>query len=78
MATTSHPEFNANTEGSEVVKAFADIIKGKTIVITGVNREGLGFSTAEALVSSFHFQIRHYHQQIAGISSSSQPRLRES
>lgn len=51
MAVTSHPEFNEDTEGLEVTKAFADGVRGKTIAITGVNRSGLGFATAEALVS---------------------------
>jgi hypothetical protein len=51
MASTSHPEFNKNTEGLEVAKAFADQISGKTILVTGVNLKGIGFATAEAFVS---------------------------
>jgi hypothetical protein len=50
MATTTHPEFNEHTEGIDVAKAFADGIRGKTVVITGVNRGGIGFGTAEAFV----------------------------
>lgn len=52
MAATTHPEFNANTEGVEVAKAFPSQIRGKTVIITGVNRGGIGFSTAQALVSA--------------------------
>ncbi|VUC25497.1 unnamed protein product [Clonostachys rosea] len=51
MATTTHPEFNANTEGIEVAKAFPDSVRGKTIIVTGVNRNGIGFTTAQALAS---------------------------
>ncbi|KAL1861334.1 hypothetical protein VTK73DRAFT_7149 [Phialemonium thermophilum] len=51
MPSTTHPEFNANTEGLEVAEAFADGIRGKTIVITGVNPGGIGFSTAQAFAS---------------------------
>lgn len=47
----THPEFNANTEGIEVAKAFADSVRGKTIIVSGVNRNGIGFTTAQALVS---------------------------
>jgi NADP-dependent 3-hydroxy acid dehydrogenase YdfG len=52
MASTTHSEFNANTEAVEVAKAFADGICGKTVLITGVNRGGIGFATAHAFVSS--------------------------
>lgn len=48
---TSHPEFNRDTEGLDVAKAFPDGIRKKTIIITGVNRSGVGFSTAQAFVS---------------------------
>ncbi|RYP84523.1 hypothetical protein DL769_001182 [Monosporascus sp. CRB-8-3] len=51
MPTTTHPEFNANTESLEVVKAFADGVRGKTIIVTGANRGGIGFSTAQAFAS---------------------------
>lgn len=52
MAATTHSEFNANTEGLEVVKAFASQIRGKSVIVTGVNRGGIGFATAQALVST--------------------------
>jgi hypothetical protein len=50
MATT-HPEFNDKTESIEVAKAFAAVIRGKTILVTGVNLGGIGFTTSEAFVS---------------------------
>lgn len=51
MPSTTHPEFNAATEGLEVARAFSSAIRGKTAMVTGVNIKGIGFSTAEALVS---------------------------
>lgn len=51
MAATSHSEFNDQAEGLKVAQAFASSIHGKTIIITGVNRAGIGFTTAEAFVS---------------------------
>ncbi|RYP64385.1 hypothetical protein DL771_008779 [Monosporascus sp. 5C6A] len=51
MPTTTHPEFDANTEALEVAKAFADGVRGKTIIITGVNRSGIGFTAAQAFAS---------------------------
>ena len=52
MTATTYKEFNENTEGFEVAKAFAGAIHGRTIIITGVNLHGIGFTTAEAFVSS--------------------------
>ncbi|KAM0204954.1 hypothetical protein ACHAPQ_010403 [Fusarium lateritium] len=49
MASTTHAEFGIHTEAVDIAKAFADGIRGKTILITGVNRSGIGFSTAHAL-----------------------------
>ncbi|KAJ9613130.1 hypothetical protein H2200_003071 [Cladophialophora chaetospira] len=51
MTATTHSEFNANTEALEVAKAFPDAIKGKTIIVTGVNLKGIGFGTAQAFAS---------------------------
>ncbi|KAG8668433.1 hypothetical protein FPOAC2_07716 [Fusarium poae] len=48
MPSTTHSEFGAQTEAVDVAKAFAGSIRGKTILITGVNRAGIGFSTAHA------------------------------
>lgn len=52
MTAATHPEFNDKTEGMEVAKAFAEAIRGKSILVTGVNRGGIGFTTAEAFVSA--------------------------
>lgn len=54
MPSTTHPEFNADTEGLEVARAFSDGIRGKTVMVTGANIKGVGFSIAEALVSPAH------------------------
>ena len=51
MTATTHPDYNANTEALDVAKAFPEAIRGKTIIVTGVNRSGIGFTTAEALAS---------------------------
>jgi hypothetical protein len=50
MASTTYPEFNAQTENLEVAKAFASEITGKTIIVTGVNKGGIGFTTAQGFV----------------------------
>lgn len=52
MTATSHPEFNDQTEALEVAKAFPEAIRGKTVVVTGVNRGGIGFAASEAFVST--------------------------
>ena len=52
MASTTYSEFNAHTENLEVAKAFTDRIQGKTIIVTGVNRGGIGFTTAQGFVSN--------------------------
>ena len=50
MTSTSHPEFNEKTESLEVAEKFSAQISGRTILVTGVNREGVGFATAKAFV----------------------------
>ena len=55
MASMSRPDFNANTEGVEVTKEFADSIRGKTVLVTGVNLNGIGFSTSQAIVCLIPF-----------------------
>lgn len=50
-SSTTYAEFGANTEAVEVAKAFADGIKGKTILVTGVNKDGLGYSAAYAFAT---------------------------
>ena len=52
MTATTKSEFNDQTEALDVAKAFPESIRGKTILVTGVNREGIGFTTAQAFVSS--------------------------
>ncbi|KAL7622754.1 hypothetical protein AAE478_006432 [Parahypoxylon ruwenzoriense] len=51
MPSTTRSEFHENTEGLEVAKAFAGAIRGKTVIVTGVNRSGIGFSTSQAFAS---------------------------
>jgi len=47
----SHPQFGFETTAEEVASTFAQQIKGKTILITGVSPNGLGFYTAKALAA---------------------------
>ena len=51
MAALTHPEFDSTTEGLTVAAAFGPSIKGRTILITGVNKLGIGYTTAEAFAS---------------------------
>ncbi|KAJ2981177.1 hypothetical protein NQ176_g2187 [Zarea fungicola] len=51
MPSVTHSEFGADTTGSQVAAVFPEAIRGKTILITGGNRNGLAFSAAQALVS---------------------------
>lgn len=51
MTTTTHSDFNATTPALDVAAAFPKSIEGRDILITGVNRSGIGFSTAEAFAS---------------------------
>ena len=51
MTATTHTEYNADTEALEVAKAFPEAIKGKTIIITGVNIKGIGFAAAQGFAS---------------------------
>jgi len=52
MTATTHAEFDQKTEGLEVAEKFAGKIRGKTILVTGVNRGGIGFTTSQAFVCS--------------------------
>jgi NAD(P)-dependent dehydrogenase (short-subunit alcohol dehydrogenase family) len=47
----SHAEFDQATEALDAAKAFPDQIKGKTIIVTGVSKLGIGFTTAQAFAS---------------------------
>lgn len=51
MATTTHSDFNAKTEALEVAAAFPAAVKGKNILVTGVNKGGIGYTTAQAFAS---------------------------
>ncbi|MCJ1246332.1 hypothetical protein MMC30_003539 [Trapelia coarctata] len=49
--------FDADTNGSEVIKHFASRVEGKTFVITGTSESGLGAETAITLASGKPKQI---------------------
>ncbi|KAI0424032.1 putative short-chain dehydrogenase [Xylaria sp. FL1042] len=51
MPATTHPDFSGKTEGLDVAKAFSEGIRGKTILVTGGNPDGIGFSTCQAFAS---------------------------
>ncbi|KAK5945364.1 hypothetical protein PMZ80_002568 [Knufia obscura] len=51
MASTTHPDFGPTTEALTVAAAFPTAIKDRTILITGINKLGIGYTTAEALAS---------------------------
>lgn len=65
MASTTHSEFGHDTEAVDVAKAFADGIRGKTVLITGVNHDGIGFSTAHAFVSVLNSNL---YQNLTSLS----------
>lgn len=48
MTSTTHPSFKHTISGFEVAEAFHEPIRGRTILITGVNLGG--FTTAETPV----------------------------
>lgn len=48
----SHPNFSITTTGTEVAKAFADQIKGKTVIITGCSPNNIGKATAQAVAGA--------------------------
>lgn len=49
--TLTHPEWNQETGGLEVAREFADHIRGRNVLITGVSPESIGSSTALAVAS---------------------------
>ncbi|KAI1659590.1 putative short-chain dehydrogenase [Daldinia decipiens] len=57
MTATTHPEFNDHTEALDVAKAFAGEIHGKTVLVTGVNVAGIGFTTVQAFASQYPAHI---------------------
>lgn len=48
--TTTFDHFGATTEAKEVTSAFSDQIKGRTFVITGVSKGGIGLATAKSII----------------------------
>lgn len=62
MTSTTHPEFDQKTEALEVAQKFPEKIRGKTILITGVNLKGVGFPTAQAFVSTLHRYLKITHE----------------
>ncbi|KAF1935182.1 NAD(P)-binding protein [Clathrospora elynae] len=50
-STLTHPEWDKETSGLEVAKAFADQIRGKNVLITGVSPESIGSSIALSIAS---------------------------
>ncbi|KIW72963.1 hypothetical protein PV04_01119 [Phialophora macrospora] len=44
-------DFGFETDGLAVAAAFASSIKDRTILVTGVNRKGIGYATAESFAS---------------------------
>lgn len=55
--STTNEHFNAQTEAKEVAAAFSESIKGRTILITGVNKQGIGYATAEAFATQSPKQL---------------------
>lgn len=51
MTATTHAEYGKETEAFTVAAAFPDSIKGRTIIITGANKQGIGYAAAEAFAS---------------------------
>jgi NAD(P)-dependent dehydrogenase (short-subunit alcohol dehydrogenase family) len=51
MSATTVADFGAKTEASAVASTFPASIKGRTILITGVNKLGVGYAIAQALAS---------------------------
>ncbi|KAH7092336.1 hypothetical protein FB567DRAFT_236240 [Paraphoma chrysanthemicola] len=49
--TLTHPEWDKETGGLEVAKAFSDQIQGKKVLITGVSPESIGSSIALSIAS---------------------------
>ncbi|KAL9113827.1 MAG: hypothetical protein Q9227_001961 [Pyrenula ochraceoflavens] len=48
---TTNPNFGKLTTGTEVAECFKDVIKGKTVVVTGVSPQSLGAATATSIAA---------------------------
>ncbi|KAJ4288137.1 hypothetical protein N0V90_012154 [Kalmusia sp. IMI 367209] len=51
MSSTTNPEWNNKTAATTVAATFPEAIKNRTILITGVNKSGLGYGTASAFAT---------------------------
>lgn len=51
MTSTTNADFDKSTEAIKVAAAFPQAIKDRTILVTGVNKKGIGGATAEAVAS---------------------------
>ncbi|KAF2709906.1 retinol dehydrogenase 13 [Pleomassaria siparia CBS 279.74] len=49
--TLTHPEWNQETGGLEVARAFSEQIHGKNVLITGVSPESIGSSISHSIAS---------------------------
>lgn len=49
--STTHSSFDKTTSALSVAAAFPQSIQGRTILITGANKQGIGYTTAEAFAS---------------------------
>ncbi|KAF4633985.1 hypothetical protein G7Y89_g4134 [Cudoniella acicularis] len=55
MTAITHAEFDQKTESLEVAEKFTREIRGRTILVTGVNHRGIGFITSKAF-SDINFE----------------------
>ena len=51
MTSTTHATFGLSTTALAVASAFAPSIHNRTVLITGANKQGIGYTTAEAFAS---------------------------
>ena len=51
MTSTTNNNFGFDSEGLAVAATFASSIRNRTILVTGVNRKGIGYSTSESFAS---------------------------
>ena len=51
MTSTTNASFDKDTQAIDVATAFPDSIKDRTVLITGVNKGGIGYTTAEAFAT---------------------------
>jgi NAD(P)-dependent dehydrogenase (short-subunit alcohol dehydrogenase family) len=51
MTSTTHSNFDKHSEALDVAATFPQSIKDRTILVTGVNKKGIGYTTIEAFAS---------------------------